>query len=145
MKMIQKNVDLFKTNYPVYVHCISLDCAMGKGIAKQFSTRFPSMKSHLLHRIKLENINYPTALEYITPNEIVINMITKERYYNKPTYTSFKLALEEVVNIVNKYNIKQIAMPKIGCGLDRLSWSRVQDMIKEAFKDTDVEILICIL
>lgn len=144
MKMIQKNVDLFKTNYPAYVHCISLDCAMGKGIAKQFANRFPSMKSHLLHRIKLENINYPTALEYITPNEIVINMVTKERYYNKPTYASFKLALEEVVNIVNKYNIKQIAMPKIGCGLDRLSWNRVQDMIKEVFKDTDVEILICI-
>lgn len=42
-------------------------------------------------------------------------------------------------------NIYRIAMPKIGCGLDRLSWDKVEPMIKEIFKDLDIEIIICYL
>jgi hypothetical protein len=34
-------------------------------------------------------------------------------------------------------------MPLIGCGLDRLSWDEVYEIICEVFEDTDVEILIC--
>ena len=38
---------------------------------------------------------------------------------------------------------KKIAMPVIGCGLDRLDWSKVSDIIKDVFSDTDIEILVC--
>ena len=41
-------------------------------------------------------------------------------------------------------NIKLLAMPKIGCGLDRLQWDKVKFMIEETFVDLDVEIIICI-
>ena len=42
-----------------------------------------------------------------------------------------------------KNNIKKIAMPVIGCGLDRLNWADVSEQIKSVFTDTDVEILVC--
>ena len=35
-------------------------------------------------------------------------------------------------------------MPIIGCGLDRLEWSRVSNIIKEIFENDDIEILVCI-
>ena len=38
---------------------------------------------------------------------------------------------------------KKIAMPVIGCGLDRLEWSKVSEIIKEVFEGTDIEILVC--
>ena len=38
---------------------------------------------------------------------------------------------------------KKIAMPVIGCGLDRLEWCKVSEIIKEVFEGTDVEILVC--
>ena len=31
-------------------------------------------------------------------------------------------------------------MPRIGCGLDKLNWKNVKNMIKEIFKDTDIAI-----
>jgi hypothetical protein len=34
-------------------------------------------------------------------------------------------------------------MPIIGCGLDRLQWDKVSEIIKDVFKDTDIEILVC--
>ena len=39
--------------------------------------------------------------------------------------------------------IKKIAMPLIGCGLDRLEWEDVKTIIINTFQDTDIEILIC--
>ena len=40
-------------------------------------------------------------------------------------------------------NIKQIAMPMIGCGLDRLNWIRVSYIIQKIFSETDIEIVVC--
>lgn len=34
-------------------------------------------------------------------------------------------------------------MPKIGCGLDKLEWDKVEEIIKETFKDCDIDILVC--
>lgn len=31
-------------------------------------------------------------------------------------------------------------MPRIGCGLDKLEWNKVKEMIKEIFEDTDIVI-----
>lgn len=33
-------------------------------------------------------------------------------------------------------------MPKIGCGIDRLNWKKVSEIIKEIFEDVDIEIII---
>lgn len=40
--------------------------------------------------------------------------------------------------VANK--VKQVAMPKIGCGLDRLVWPEVEKRLTNVFKDNDVEI-----
>jgi O-acetyl-ADP-ribose deacetylase (regulator of RNase III) len=45
--------------------------------------------------------------------------------------------------IATQSGITKIAMPIIGCGLDRLQWDRVSEIIKEVFKNTDIEILVC--
>ena len=41
--------------------------------------------------------------------------------------------------------IKRLAMPKIGCGLDKLKWEDVSKIIKDVFSDTDIEIIVCYL
>ena len=40
-------------------------------------------------------------------------------------------------------NINKIAMPIIGCGLDRLEWNKVSQIIQDLFCDIDIEILVC--
>ena len=54
-----------------------------------------------------------------------------------------RLALKKMKQICLEYNIKKIAMPVIGCGLDRLNWNDVSEQIKDIFADTNVEILVC--
>ena len=39
--------------------------------------------------------------------------------------------------------VRRVAMPVIGCGLDRLEWEKVSAIIREVFSDTGVEVLVC--
>lgn len=136
------NGDLFKSdNMYTLVHCISRDCAMGAGIAVTFNNKFPEMKKQLKNTIRENDLQGYFAILYRGERN-VINLITKEKYWHKPTYSSLKMSLLNAKQIILRNNIKHIAMPVIGCGLDRLQWSKVSAMIKEIFADTDVEIVV---
>lgn len=136
------NGDLFDSDEKyTLVHCISADCAMGAGIAKTFDDRMPKMKKLLKRTIRENNMQGYFAILYQGERN-VINLITKERYWHKPTYSSLKASLLNAKKIAIRNNIKYLAMPVIGCGLDRLQWSKVSVMIKEVFADTDIEIVV---
>ena len=143
--MIFKEIkgDLFESDDKyTLVHCISADCDMGKGIAKTFDSKMPQMKKLLKSTIRENNMKGYFAILYLDDIRNVINLITKERYWHKPSYSSLKASLLSAKKIAIRYDIKYLAMPVIGCGLDRLQWSKVSAMIKEIFADTDVEIVV---
>lgn len=130
------------------VHCISKDCAMGKGIAKTFKTYYPRMKDFLLNSKGLRNgVDYP-AIFYYSPyknKHNVINLITKEKYYNKPTYDSLKQSLINLRELCKSKGIKDISMPLIGCGLDNLDWVQVKSILLNVFNSDDININVYIL
>jgi O-acetyl-ADP-ribose deacetylase (regulator of RNase III) len=41
-----------------------------------------------------------------------------------------------------EHDVKKLAMPWIGCGLDRLDWNKVREMIKRTFQETNIELTI---
>lgn len=144
MKYSEINKDLFTVDGTYYLaHCISADFGMGRGIVVQFNRRF-NMKNKLKEK-------YPDYLHDFCRigegdcilEDNVFNLITKERYWGKPTYESVTQALEKCKKICIEKNIKKIAMPTIACGLDGLNWDKVSQIIKEVLKNTDIEILVC--
>ena len=131
--------DLFTVPQGYYLaHCISADFALGAGVAKTFdevyNMRFKLFKTY-------DNYQYEGG--DALPIDNVFNLVTKPKYYHKPRYESVKEALEVMKEIMVNLDATKLAMPKIGCGLDRLQWDDVYDIICEVFEDTDVEILIC--
>lgn len=139
-KLIQDDVFNHKDCY--YAHCISRDYALGAGIAVEFDKRY-DMRNRLL---KLAEEKTETLDEKCIEVENVFNLITKEKYWQKPSYKSLEESLLEMKEKLSKNkNIKKLVMPKIGCGLDRLSWGKVEPMVQEIFKDLDIEIVVCYL
>lgn len=136
--------DLFSVSKDYYLaHCISADFGMGKGIAVEFNKKF-EMKRILKGK-------YPDFINDYRNNKLggtvliegqVINLITKEQYWQKPTYDTLQAALNAAKSQLPP-DCKKIAMPIIGCGLDRLQWNKVSEIIKDVFKDTDIDILVC--
>lgn len=134
--------DVFNHRECYYAHCISRDYALGAGIAVEFDRRY-NMRSRL---IKLAEEKPETLDEKCIQVENVFNLITKEKYWRKPSYESLRESLLEMREKISKdKNVKKLVMPKIGCGLDRLSWDKVEPMIQEIFKDLDIEIVVCYL
>lgn len=127
-----------------FAQCISADFGMGRGIAVESNHHF-NMKNKLVEKyspyIPTYESNAPGACCIL--EDRVLNLITKRHYYAKPTLTSMELALWEMRDVCLVNNITKIAMPLIGCGLDRLRWSDVKYLIHNIFDNTDIEILVC--
>lgn len=129
--------DLFSVPEDYYLaHCISADFGMGKGIVVEFNKRF-NMKQKITEL-------YPDGFRdpdgYYEPIGCVLidkvfNLITKKRYFDKPTYYSLEGALYFMREICQDNGIKKVAMPFIGCGLDRLKWNKVSNIIRKMFDD----------
>lgn len=143
MKLTIEHRDLFTVPEDYFLcHCISADFALGAGIAKKFAAlgvRDALLKEYLGAKYLGE---IGVCLDtYATKWRGEYNLVTKKRYFDKPTLLSLKQALNHMKTYVD--NGDKIAMPRIGCGLDRLKWQEVEQIIREVFADTDIEILVC--
>ncbi|MBR3741693.1 MAG: macro domain-containing protein [Clostridia bacterium] len=140
MKYMLKNMDLLSVPQGYYIaHCISADFALGAGVAKQIDSIFNMRES--LRLLYPSPFKVPSCL----PVGNVFNLVTKERYWQKPTLDSLREAVGLMKACAVKMGVKKIAMPKIGCGLDKLDWEDVTIMIQDVFSDTDIRILVCYL
>lgn len=132
----------------ILAHCISADFRLGAGIAVKFKQM--GVKNEL-ERLYNRNVSYldiwredkhGTCL-FTEVGRPVYNLVTKERYYHKPTYTSLEQSLWDLRRQhFQKSETLKLAMPKIGCGLDNLRWEQVEDIVIEVFKGTDTEIAV---
>lgn len=134
-----------------FAQCISADFGCDAGISLEFNEMF-NTKSLL----KLNFPNYEEVIwSKLSGNQKergscikqgrVFNLITKTKSCDKPTYESLRKALESLKAEVQMLCVNKLVMPKIGCGLDGLEWTKVSEMIKEVFADVDMEIIVCYL
>ncbi|MCM1578044.1 MAG: macro domain-containing protein [Ruminococcus sp.] len=138
IKIIKGN--LFEAGEDYYLaHCISADFALGAGIAKEFDRRF-DMRGRL--RRDYEGIDRESLVGKALMVGRVFNLVSKERYYMKPSYKSLRSCLTDMKRITEENCIEKIAMPKIGCGLDRLNWEKVEETVRDVFEGSKGEILV---
>jgi hypothetical protein len=139
MNITFENRDLFTVPQGYYLaHCISADFALGAGIAKTFDKVY-NMRFKLFR--DYDPYEYDGGDALLVDN--VFNLVTKPKCYHKPTYEALRESLEVMKRIMGLGAITKLAIPKLGCGLDRLSWPEVYDIICEVFEGTDIEILVC--
>lgn len=141
MVLTECKMDLFKVSSDNFlVHCISSDFAMGAGIAVSFRNRGVKQYLQTHYHQKWNKYGY-CLLSPIQGYKGVCNLVTKNYYYHKPTYTTITEALMDMKSQLP--NDCKIAMPYIGCGLDKLEWEKVKNIILDVFNDTNVEISVC--
>lgn len=147
LKMLITEVqqDLFTVPQGYYLaHCISGDYALGAGIAKKFNEIYNMrFKLHKNYPIpdgeKFDNVGRALLIDN------VFNLVTKNRYFEKPTYDTLRETLEDMKYQCDDLDINKLAMPRIAAGLDRLDWEQVKEIIDEVFEDTDIQVVICSL
>ena len=71
-----------------------------------------------------------------------IRQVTKVHYFHKPTYDTLHSSLQAMRDHCVSNGVKELCMPRIGCGLDRLKWEKVVEMIQEVFAGLDISITV---
>ena len=129
--------DLFSSSESL-AHCISADFKMSSGIARSFKRKFPAQYP--------EDLSKQTVPLWVQPlpgdGRFLYHLLTKERYYQKPTYTSLRASLEHMRSHAETNDVLKISMPQIGCGNDKLDWDLVRRLIREVFDGSNVCITI---
>lgn len=106
-------------------HCVSRDFAMGRGIALDFKRRFGRVDELLKQAPSVGQVAYLRD-----GDRYIFYLVTKQRYWQKPVYEDLRKCLEDLRFKCSKLQVKCLSMPRIGCGLDRLEWSKVQELIQ---------------
>ena len=124
-----------------FAHCVSKDFKMGAGIAKEFRNRY----GRVSHLISQEKEIGEVAFLNISEKEHAFYLITKERFFHKPTYDSLEKSLCYLRYLCIDMGVTQLAIPRLGCGLDKLRWERVSEIIENCFENTGINIVVCYL
>ena len=135
--MQEINGDLFSDKDENLVHCVSRDLVMGAGIAVEFRRRFGRV-----NELKAQDANVGEMAVLRHDNRFIFYLVTKDRYWGKPTYTTLRSSLLKLKNYCLENQITSLSMPRIACGLDRLSWPKVKTIIEEELKGIQVKVYV---
>ena len=154
LKVLEPNGNLFDHQSDcVLAHCIAADFSMTGSTAKQFVDKM-NMSNKLKEWAKMNKIktlknpygNYAVTRPELLGKAVLIdstfNLITKLWVYERPVYENLQESLLDMKHQVQELGIKKLAMLKVGCDVDGLSWVTVLAIIVKTFRDTNIEINI---
>ncbi len=130
--LVEIKGDLFMSQTSL-AHCVSADLKMGAGIAKIFRDKFGGIDELLSQEPQVGK-----ALYLKNENHYIFYLVTKEKYWQKPTYKSLEASLISLNKILESVNIKDISIPLIGCGLDKLKWDKVKVIVAKILENKKV-------
>jgi len=139
MKFQEIRQNLFFMSGQYYLaHCLSADLELNlsKGISASMNHQF-----NIIDNILKDNqiVHAPSCI--LTGK--IFNLITKKRFNEKSSYDDLYTCLILMKEQIEKLNIKKLAMPKIGNGVEGLDWAKVSEKIKEIFSEINIEIVVC--
>lgn len=134
--LIEKKADVFEVfesmgDDAAFVHCISADASLGAGVAASFIKRYGAeqrtfIKSTFVSGAPLVGT---VVMTKVLGGRTVYHLITKARASGKPTLSSLKSALISLRSLLAEDGVKTLVMPRIGCGLDKLNWKDVSQLL----------------
>jgi len=119
-------------------HCISADLKLSKGIARDLCNKYGNVKAELAKsELKIGNVIALRSAE-----RTIFYMITKQNFFDKPTYKNVEIAIQNLRKESFKINNLKIAMPRIASGLDGRDWPVIKQYIYKHLQYSGLEIKI---
>lgn len=140
--------DILMTQAQAIAHGIAPHDHFNQGLALALRERFPSMAKDFRHYCHLQNPEAGDAWLWAGPERVIVNLMTQDAAegasaHPKPaTITHVRHALKALRKIIQKQDIKSLAMPCIATGVGGLAWEEVLPLIEQALGDLDIPIII---
>ena len=63
-------------------------------------------------------------------------------YWHKPSHAHVWESLRKLAALCEEHDVRRLSIPVIACGLDRLRWVVVKEMLARAFERMDIAITV---
>jgi len=124
-----------KDESTVLAHCVSSDLAMGKGIALSFRNKWG--------RPEKKKVSSCLYVQEVGKNLTIYHLVTKARYWQKPSYKSVGEALDQLAkHYKSAKSTVAVHMPRIGCGLDDLNWDKMKGLLREWAAKNEIRVVV---
>jgi len=118
-------------------HCVSADLKLNKGLALEFRRKYGHIRE-----LKLQNPSKTKILYLQVGSRYILNLVTKEKFWQKPTYEDIYKTLINLKQFCREHKLQNIALPRIACGLDQLEWPTVLNMIRYIYQNSGIQIQV---
>ena len=132
--------DLFRTPSSMG-HCVSSHFFMGAEIAEQFDHFYPRIKQEAWTTLAPWSVfanNDPYSRRWI------YSLVTKLKHCHKAFYNPLKESPILTREHAEKRGVRNIRLPEVGCGIDKLQWRSVKRILADVFDQTTVSVTVCI-
>lgn len=141
--MIIKIGNMFESKATTLVNTVNCVGIMGKGIALEFKNRYPTMYKEYVSLCKSREVK--PGIPYFYQDlcgTSVLNFPTKD-HWKSPSKLSYIVdGLNWFCDNYEKYEIKSIAFPPLGCGNGGLSWDIVGPIMYSMLNNLPIDIEI---
>lgn len=138
--------DIFEAKTDAIVNTVNLVGVMGKGIALQFKERFAENFKLYAKACKEHTIGIGNSLvvkSFWSDRQIwIINFPTKVHWRDPSQYWYIEHGLDNLIRIIEEYDIQSIAIPPLGAGNGGLAWDRVKTIIETKLSGLKCDILV---
>ena len=129
--------DITTTEYSI-AHGVNCQNVMGSGVAKVLFNKWPEVKDSYHSLFERKSANNPELLGYVqevlTDDKTIYNCFTQLTYgYNgekRVNYAAIAIVFKEIA----ARGVKDIEIPKIGCGLAGGDWDIVEQIITDVIE-----------
>ena len=153
--------DMFFSNMQTLTISVNLQGVMGKGLASRTKYQFPdvyvvyqdacrnkqltAIKPYIYKReASLEQELADLTIPLSTPNAVkwFLFFATKRHWRQNSRLEDIEAGLKWIRNNYNEVGIKSLAMPALGCGLGKLSWTEVGPLMCRYLHGIDIDVAI---
>lgn len=141
--IVEKTGDLFTSEADCLAHGVNTFGVMGKGIAVAFKQRYPDMYDHYNHVCKNTEGKDLVGEVFIwhEPSGLLIaNMFSQLKPGPDARYSWTLKAIKTTLDYLHDNGYKSMAMPRVGCGIAGLEWSKMYYHIVDELNDHPIEL-----
>lgn len=133
--------DIFESGAQTIVNTVNTEGVMGKGLALQFSKRFPEMYQDYVRRC--ENGEVKLGQPYLYRGLLepwILNFPTKQHWRSVSKLADIEQGLTYLADHCKQWGIESLAVPPLGCGHGGLEWTIVGPVIYRHLKTLDIPV-----
>ncbi|MBY6003287.1 macro domain-containing protein [Salipiger bermudensis] len=137
-----KRTSLFDANTQTLVNTVNCVGVMGKGIAKAFKQREPSMFKAYKDVCEKKLLEPGKLWLWRGSEQWILNFPTKKHWRSPSRFEWIEAGLEKFVETYEDQGVTDIAFPKLGCGNGNLEWRDVKPLMESYLSELPIPVFI---